>query len=96
MRQQLDSFLAHQQGAQPVPAHMGHPVQQVPVESYPPNMYGRGAPQARPESRPEVGLPPIRNLSMPMHPGPESMAGIQYHHETPAGNDYRQAYPPRA
>lgn len=79
------------------------PVSQAPppVDNYTNDPY-RAHP--RQETRPEVGLPPLRSLNTAI-PAPfpqqqqqqqaDSMTGVQYHQERPATNGYAPAYQPR-
>lgn len=82
MKQELAQYMHgghHNQAAPP----------QVAQEQYPTDPFGRGYPP-RPEHRMDLPLPPLRSLNNgPISPAPESMTGVQYHHETSAAPRYR-------
>ncbi|KAI9744581.1 MAG: hypothetical protein M1818_002110 [Claussenomyces sp. TS43310] len=77
--------------AHSAPGHMVHGnMPPTPMEAYPTDVYARGIP-LRGDHRAE--LPPLRTLNAPMHGGTE-MSGVQYHHDPPPANTFRQqAYP---
>lgn len=80
---------------QPHPAAVNQAA--APVDNYSNDPY-RAHP--RQETRPEVGLPPLRSLNTPIpgsFPQPaDSMTGVQYHQDNrPATNGYAAAYQPR-
>lgn len=79
----------------------------VPVSQAPPPVdnYSNDPYRAHPrqETRPEVGLPPLRSLNTPIpasfpqqqQQSADSMTGVQYHQERPAANGYAPPYQPR-
>jgi hypothetical protein len=77
--------LAHQG---PPPAAVEHYPQGIP-QVLPQDQYPRSLP-IRNDGRAE--LPPLRSIQPPP---PDTMMGVQYHHDVPQPNGYRPAYPTR-